>query len=85
MVHVGAVHVPVLGVTEPIVKPAGRASSMLTFVAWAGPLFVTVTVKVTVSPSSGVPLSTIFVMTRSVALPTVIDSLRSSAVVSLST
>ena len=79
-----AVHVPVLGVTEPIVKPAGSASSMLTLVAWAGPLFVTVTVKVTVSPSSGVPLSTVLPITRSVALPTVIDSLGSSAVVLLS-
>ena len=47
-------------------------------------MFVTVTVKVTVSPSSGVPLSTVLPITRSVLLPTVIDSLGSSAVALLS-
>jgi hypothetical protein len=49
------------------VSPAGKASATLTFVAGSGPRLVRVTVKVTVSPTLGVGLFTIFVTARSAA------------------
>nr|WP_235857704.1 hypothetical protein [Paenibacillus albiflavus] len=46
-------------------RSVGSKSLTSTPVALSGPLFVTVTVKVIVSPTFGIALSTVFVMERS--------------------
>ena len=49
-------------------RPGGSASATVTDWAASGPLFVTVTVKVTLEPTSGVAMSTLLAMTRSASL-----------------
>ena len=66
-VQTGAVHDPVVGVTERTPRPAGIASVTSMFVAVSGPPLVSVTVKVTVSPKAGVLSSTTLVKDRSAA------------------
>ena len=55
-VQSGLLHVPVLGVAFSNVKPKGRLSVTFRLVASEGPLFLTVIVNVTVSPSFTVVL-----------------------------
>ena len=47
----------------------GKASATVTPVASDGPVLVTVTVNVTVSPTSGAVLSTVLAIDRSVTAP----------------
>src|SRR4029077_9939174 len=58
---------PALGVARTSVSPAGSRSATSTPVALLGPLFVAVTVNVTLLPRFGVGLSTVFVMAMSAA------------------
>ena len=58
-----------LGTAETKVRPAGRRSVTCTPVALLGPLFVAVTVKVTLAPKLGVAFETIFVTAMSAACP----------------
>src|SRR5262249_52466052 len=60
-----AVYVPWLGAALTRVRPAGKRSVTRTPVALAGPLSVSVTVKVTVSPTLGRGLLTILTRLRS--------------------
>src|SRR5262249_46172285 len=58
--------VPLLGTEfRKVIPVSGIGSSTCSRVALAGPLFVAVTVKVTISPSIGVGLSTAFVTAMS--------------------
>ena len=52
-------------VEDTYVKPAGKRSFTVMFVAAIGPLFVNITVNITVSPKPGVGLFTLFVITKS--------------------
>ena len=61
---------PCDGVADTSVSPAGSASVTTTPVAGLGPLLVTVTVNVTVSPTSGAGWSTVLVTpTSALAAP----------------
>ena len=62
---VAGTYVPCYGVAETNVRPAGKMSVAVTFVAAVGPLLVTITVKVTVSPTFGAGLSTDLATARS--------------------
>src|ERR1700674_2013471 len=66
---VTGLYVPALGVAETNVNPAGTRSVTTTPVALLGPLFVTVTVNVTLELSGGVGLSTTFATAMSAAWP----------------
>ncbi len=79
--QVGAVQVPLLNVTPPNCKPAGKTSVTSKFVTNADPLFLAVTVKITVSPAFGVGLSTTLVNTISASSNTVKDAVKISTVV----
>ena len=57
--------VPVLALELTRLKPDGRDSVTLTPVAFDGPALLAVMVKVTLSPTSGVALSTVLTMARS--------------------
>ena len=65
----GASYVPCDGVAETSVSPAGNGSVTSAPVAPSGPLFVSVTVNVTVSPTFGVASSTDFAIARSAVAP----------------
>ena len=67
MVQLGADHVPVEGVALTKVYPEGNSSLTDTPVAALGPLLVAVMVKVTLLPTLGVALLTVFVTARSAA------------------
>src|SRR5689334_24066452 len=56
-----ALYAPWLGVADTKFRPAGSRSDTATLVAASGPLFLTLTVKVMVSPTLGVALSTVLV------------------------
>src|SRR3989338_8102767 len=62
---VPAVYDPLLALAPPKEKPDGRTSLTTTLVAVDGPALATVTVKVTVAPTLGVVVLTIFVRLRS--------------------
>src|SRR5260370_395693 len=62
---VEAAYVPWLGVENRKDSPAGSTSCTLTLVALSGPLSVSVTVKVMMSPTLGVGLSTVLLRARS--------------------
>lgn len=65
MVQLGAVQVPADGVALTKVYPVGKTSFTLTPVAALGPLFLAVKVKVTLVPTTGALLLTVFVIERS--------------------
>jgi hypothetical protein len=64
IVQLGAVHVPVEGVALTKVYPAGKISFTVTPVALLGPALEAVMVKVTLLPTFGVGLLTVFVIPR---------------------
>ena len=64
-VHVPDAYVPVDGVALTSDNPAGSASATETACAVSGPLLLTVTVNVTLAPTDGVALLTVFVTARS--------------------
>ncbi len=72
IVQFGAVHVPVDGVALTKVYPAGNTSFTVTPVAALGPAFEAVIVNVTLLPTFGVGLLTVFVIPRFVDGLTVI-------------
>ena len=63
-VHVPPEYVPIDGLDDTSVSPAGSASATTTDCAASGPLLVTVTVNATLAPTAGVASSTAFVTTR---------------------
>ena len=65
-VQFGAVYVPTDGVALTNVYPDGNASATLTPVAPLGPLLLAVIVNVTLLPTFGVALLTVFVTAKSV-------------------
>ena len=75
IVQFGLIKVPLLGEAEVIVKPFGIVFSITKFWTSVGPLFVAVTIKVTVSPIFGEALSTVFVSAISASFPMVIATL----------
>src|SRR6516162_916381 len=64
-VHTPPEYVPWLGVALTRVRPAGKVSATLTFVASLGPVLLRVTVNVIVSPTLGLALLTDLVSARS--------------------
>ena len=81
IVQTPAFQVPIVGEAVSKLIPVGKTSVITTLVAKAGPLLVTTTVYVIMSPVLGVALFTIFTNTISVSFETVIASVKSSPAV----
>lgn len=69
------VQLPELVVPFKYVNPVGSVFTIFKLPTWVGPLFKAVIVNVTVSPTFGVLLSTVFVNTISASFPTVMLTL----------